>query len=106
MPSNTTALHLYRIAQEALNNALRHGQADQIDISLSQQNGQVTLQVSDNGHGFEPNFSRHGGPTGGLGLQIMVYRADIIGGVLRIERQAHGGMRVRCVVFVGGSNLS
>jgi len=105
MPSNTTALHLYRIAQEALNNALRYGQADRIDISLSQQNGQVTLQVSDNGHGFEPDFNRQGSPIGGLGLRIMVYRADIIGGVLRIERQAHGGMRVRCVVFVGGSNL-
>jgi len=104
VPSNTTASHLFRIAQEALNNALRHGQANQIKISLSQQNGQVTLQVSDNGIGFNPVLSRVGSPAGGLGLRIMVYRADAIGGVLQIERQGEGGMLVKCTVFIGGGN--
>ncbi len=103
VPSNTTALHLYRIAQEALNNALRHGHASQIEISLTQKNGQVTLQVSDNGSGFNPELNRQGSPTGGIGLRIMNYRAGIIGGVLRIERQEQGGMLVKCVVFLGGT---
>jgi len=102
VPNNTTATHLFRIAQEALNNALRHGQADQIDVSLSQCNGQITLQVKDNGRGFDPDLSLRGKAVGGMGLQIMAYRAGIIGGVLRIERHKKGGMLVECKVFRGG----
>jgi len=96
---NTTSTQLYRIAQESLNNALRHSHASQIEISLSQQNNQVTLEISDNGQGIDPvtaqNRSSQGG---GKGLSIMEYRASIIGGEFCIRNQQNGGTLVRCAV--------
>ncbi len=103
--SNTTALHLYRIAQEALNNALRHGHANQVGISLSQKNGQIVLQVSDNGSGFEPDLRLQATAYLGIGLRTMAYRAALIGGKLQVERQAKGGMLISCVIFVGGESI-
>lgn len=101
--NNTTASHLYRIAQEAVSNALRHGRADQIVISLLGKNGQVTLEVSDNGLGFDPASGRRSGSAGdGMGLRIMDYRAGIIGGELHIERKQDKGMLVRCSVLRAG----
>lgn len=76
-----------------------HGQANHIVISLSQQHGQLTLEVSDNGIGFDPYQSRQLGPESGLGLRIMAYRAGVIGGVLHIERKEEGGMVVSCKVL-------
>jgi PAS domain S-box-containing protein len=98
--NNTTATHFYRIAQEALNNALRHSQADQIGISLVQQNDRITLEVSDNGIGFDPGASRTG-TAGGIGLRAMEYRAGMIGGTLHVERSEKGGTIVRCDVPLG-----
>ncbi len=95
--NNNTATHLYRIAQEALDNALRHGQADQISISLSQTDSQIILDVSDNGRGFDPASTSAGGRTG-MGLRTMDYRAGMIGGVVHIDRRDPGGMRMRCTV--------
>lgn len=101
---NTTATQLYRIAQEAVNNALRHSRADQICISLSRDNGEIILCVSDNGIGFDtesirPGYS--GGPQG-FGLRIMNYRAGMIGGTLYVTRRDEGGMLVKCVIPRGG----
>jgi len=104
--NNTTATHLYRIAQEAVNNALRHSQADQICISLRQNDGQIVLEVSDNGVGIDAADSsvatnRKGR---GMGLRTMQYRAGMIGGTLHIERRDTGGSLVRCVLLCGGGN--
>jgi PAS domain S-box-containing protein len=97
---NNTATHLYRIAQEALNNACRHGQADQIHILLSQEDDRIVLEVRDNGIGFDPVAKHPGGPAG-RGLRTMDYRAGIIGGVLHVGRRAEGGTLVRCTVLQG-----
>lgn len=102
--NNTTATHLYRIAQEAVNNALRHGRASQIGISLSQINHEIVLEVSDNGLGFDPSARDRSGVSGkphGCGLEIMNYRAGMIGGTLRITRRDEGGMSVRCTILRG-----
>jgi two-component system, chemotaxis family, CheB/CheR fusion protein len=103
--NKTTATHLYRIAQEALNNALRHSRANQICISLSQVKDEIILEVSDNGIGFDPGFIDRTSVPGSIrcfGLEIMNYRAGMIGGTLRITRRDEGGMLVRCVVSRGG----
>lgn len=102
--SNTTATHLYRIAQEAVNNALKHSQADQICISLRQNGGQIVLEVSDNGVGIDAADSRVAVTRKGrgMGLRTMQYRAGMIGGTLHIERRETGGTLVRCASLYGG----
>ena len=95
----TIATELYRIAQESLNNALQHGQADDVFISLSQHNHQITLEVCDNGIGFDSQESqeRSNSPFG-MGLRIMEYRASMLGGVLQVSRNSGRGTTVRCIV--------
>lgn len=99
--NNTAATHLYRIAQEAVNNALRHGRADEIVISLIEEHGQIVMDISDNGIGFDPATKTRlygSGESKGFGLDIMHYRAGMIGGILRISRRTEGGMSVRCIL--------
>lgn len=98
--NNTTATHLYRIAQEAVNNALRHSQGDDICISLTEQADQIVLEVSDDGLGFHAVVSRVDAAwkEHGLGLYTMHYRAGLIGGMLHVERRPAGGTLVRCTV--------
>jgi PAS domain S-box-containing protein len=98
---NTTATHLYRIAQEAVNNALRHSQGDEIRIGLARQDDQLILEVSDNGVGIDPAIRMRVGVAGGktgIGLRAMHYRAGLIGATLHIARRKEGGTRVRCIV--------
>jgi PAS domain S-box-containing protein len=82
--------HVYRIAQEALNNAIKHGRASEVLIDLQVNGGSVTLTVSDNGTGLAPGA----GLTSGMGLKIMRYRATMLGGEVFIERRDEGGTRV------------
>jgi signal transduction histidine kinase len=90
--SPNVALHVYRIAQEALNNATKHGHASEIDIGLTAGLPNLKLWVKDNGTGF-----RVGSDNGaGMGLGIMRYRALMIGGTLNIDSDAHGGTTVTC----------
>jgi signal transduction histidine kinase len=89
-----TATHLYRIAQEAVNNALRHGKPKQIVISLSNRKGRVELTVEDDGTGLADDWQK----TGGLGTRIMAHRASMIGGVLSIEPNPTGGTFVSCLM--------
>jgi two-component system, chemotaxis family, CheB/CheR fusion protein len=97
--NNSTATELYRIAQEALNNALKHGLADDILISLSQQDQQIILEVCDNGVGIDPQVKNGPGKVkSGLGLRIMEYRASMLGGVLQVARNTGRGTTVRCIV--------
>lgn len=103
--NNTTATHLYRIAQEAVNNALRHSRADQICISLRQNDDQIVLEVSDNGVGIDASDGVVGATRKdrGMGLRTMQYRAGMIGGTLHVERREAGGTLVRCLsLTVGG----
>ena len=87
-----TASNLYRIAQEAVHNALKHGQARNIVLSLDQHPGRAELQVKDDGVGLP-----HEVPTGnGMGLHIMNYRARMIGAELKIRRLGESGTIVSC----------
>jgi len=89
---NNTASHVFRIAQEALTNAIRHGNATRVEIHLQDTDGRFILQIKDNGCGFHPFTT-----TQGMGLRTMEYRASLIGGILQLERAAEGGMVVRCM---------
>ena len=87
------ANHLYRIVQEALSNAMRHGKARQIRIHLASDVQSIRLSVTDNGRGIASEDSS----LGGLGLRTMSYRAQVIGGHLDVRRHTAGGTIVRCV---------
>ena len=88
---NRAATHLYRITQEAVNNSLQHGAASRIAINLLHSDRRLFLEIVDNGCGLPDN---HESP--GRGLQIMAYRAGLIGGVLAVHRKEEGGTVVRC----------
>jgi two-component system, LuxR family, sensor kinase FixL len=98
--NHSTATHLYRIAQEAVSNALRHSQANAIVISLRLQGEQIVLEISDNGVGIN-GVNASGGTTegaAGLGLRTMRYRCGMIGGSFHLERNEAGGTSVKCIV--------
>jgi two-component system CheB/CheR fusion protein len=98
------ATQLYRIAQESLTNAIKHGKATDIVISLSQQAEQIVLTVCDNGIGFDPHLTpRVRTAGGGMGLRTMEYRASILGGELQVNRNKGPGTTVRCTVPTIGS---
>jgi len=85
---------LYRIAQEALTNAVRHADATRISVSLCCEDGTTELEVEDNGAGRHLDAAP--ADTGGLGLRIMKHRANAIGAEFAIEDSPGGGTVVRC----------
>lgn len=87
-----TARHLYRIAQEAVTNAARHGKAKKIRIELTSAKGRITLKVANDGKDFPRNLAK----KKGIGLKIMEYRAKMIGGILDVGRGRKGGTIVKC----------
>ena len=87
------ATHLYRIAQEAVSNAIKHGKATEVTIGL-QAGDRTSLSVRDNGVGFPKVIPKEKG----MGLRIMQSRAGTIGGALSIERDGAGGTVVLCAV--------
>ena len=91
---NGAAIHLYRIAQEAVNNAIKHGRAKHITIGLNTQNNQVELTVQDNGCGFPKTPIKNSG----MGLRVMNYRAGMIGATVSITPAQPCGTIVRCVM--------
>jgi len=95
--SNTKATHLYRIAQEAINNAQRHGTAREIKVSLSVDEHQIQLEISDDGIGLDI-LSINGKLNHGTGLQIMEYRVSVLGGKLSISAGKNNGTIVTCTV--------
>lgn len=95
--SPETAMHLYRIAQEAVANAVRHGGAQHIVITLRSRGGNVEMTVDDDGSGVKESaaqISLAGG--GGMGLRTMRYRAQILGAHLDVFPRSTGGTRVSC----------
>jgi two-component system, LuxR family, sensor kinase FixL len=87
------SMHLYRIAQEAANNAVKHGKATSVIISLERRDAKLRLAVTDDGKGFVPESA-----MGGMGLHIMRYRAAMIGGTVSIESRPERGTVVSCVI--------
>jgi len=90
----SAATHLYRIAQEAVSNAFKHGKAKEVAIELDCGPERISLRVSDNGIGF----SREAAKNKGMGLRIMHYRAGMLGCTLSVERNGNGGISVVCLV--------
>jgi signal transduction histidine kinase len=92
-PDHQAACHLYRIAQEAVQNALKHGRAKRIAIALSGSGRGIELTVKDDGVGIGRRWSKRG-----LGLHNMETRARLIGGQLEVRRRKQGGTLVSCRV--------
>ena len=90
---NNVALNLYRIAQEAANNAIRHGGTQHLRILLASEHGVLRLSIIDNGRGFAD--AGKPGPTPGMGIKIMKYRARQLGASLHFLRRPEGGVEVR-----------
>jgi signal transduction histidine kinase len=99
------ATHLYRIAQEAFTNAIRHGRVTQVTIDLATAESVLTLSVRDNGRGFDERNAS----SNGMGLKLMRYRAQMLGGDITIANNTGGGVVVRCTcphrAPVGGESV-
>lgn len=108
---DATATHLYRISQEAISNAIKHGKASNIEVSLRCEAGRLVLSVEDNGVGLAPDRmskrrTQHGhntawppdGRSPGIGLQGMRYRANLMGGTFEVTPGRVAGTRVTCSV--------
>ena len=91
------ATHLYRIAQEAVNNAVKHAKAGQISIRLTLVKDKILMEVKDDGIGIPKSLSR----SKGMGLRIMNYRAELITAALSFVRDGKRGTVVTCVVPFG-----
>jgi two-component system CheB/CheR fusion protein len=93
VPDDASALHLYRIAQEAVTNAVKHSGAKNVLITLDRNPTHTCISVQDDGKGLVVK------PRGkGLGLHMMRYRANALGGQLKIERRRTGGTDVTCII--------
>jgi len=91
----SVAIQLYRIAQEAATNAVKHGNAKNIRISIGAVKGRMKMAIVDDGVGIVDSPNPHG-----MGLPVMYQRARVIGADLTIERRKQGGTRVSC--FLAG----
>ena len=91
---HAVATHMFRIAQEAVSNAIKHGRARKIVITLKNLPGRIRLNISDNGTGLKKQSPNHKG----MGLRIMQSRASMIGGSMAIDSKPEGGVSVTCAV--------
>ena len=89
---NNQAMQLYYISKEAIHNAIKHGEAKNIAISMTARDGEISLTIKDDGVGFQNKLS----PNKGLGLDTMNYRAGMMNAWLSINRDSSGGTVVRC----------
>jgi signal transduction histidine kinase len=85
----------YRIAQEAANNALRHGNPSRVDVTLTREDDHLVLVVADNGDGFDVNDVVYSPGPGGYGLKSMRDRAEINRGTFEISSTPGAGTRIR-----------
>jgi signal transduction histidine kinase len=88
------ALNIYRIAQEAVTNALKHAQASEIIVRLRKDDHHLVLSVSDDGTGMRSQGRR----KKGMGIHMMKYRADVCDGKLEIESERGRGTTVSCLI--------
>ncbi len=91
----TAAMHLFRIAQESVNNALKHARARTINLSLLQREDSIAVTIADDGRGFAAESAS--GPHG-MGLRIMRHRAQILGAHFDVRPRDGGGTLVSCVL--------
>ena len=91
---DATNMHLFRIAQEAVSNALKHSRATRIDLRFEARDQAVVLRVDDNGIGIPVPLA----PGPGSGLRFMQYRASLIGASLLVEHSVDGGTSIVCTV--------
>lgn len=89
---NETATHVYRIVQEAINNAIKHADAKQITLLLEADEHQAVIEVRDDGIGLPANLNENQG----VGFRTMFHRCQLFGGSLDIYTHDEGGTRVRC----------
>jgi two-component system NarL family sensor kinase len=97
---------LYRIAQEAVANAVRHGAPREVTIRLEATGSDLRLTVADDGCGFDPRAARPANPGGGFGLTGMRERVALLGGVLDIDSRPQAGTRVTVIVPSGQRHAS
>ena len=91
-----TAIHVYRIAQEAINNAIKHGSPGRIDMVLARDGSRNLMSVTDDGSGFDITPGVDSKVQKGLGIRSMRYRAEVIGGMLTVKRTSEGGTSLTC----------
>jgi signal transduction histidine kinase len=92
--NHVTATHLFRIAQEALSNAVKHGRARRVRLELVPGREQLELVVRDDGRGFKADATRRKG----MGLRLMKYRLGMMGGTLSIQSSAREGTTITAAV--------
>jgi PAS domain S-box-containing protein len=96
--SHAAAVHLYRIAQEAISNAARHSKAHRIWVSLDESPATITLRIEDDGQGIAPDKTAPSteAKASGMGLHLMPYRARMIGASFEILPRTGGGTIIQC----------
>ena len=102
MGDSQVALHLYRIAQEAVSNAARHANCSHIELNLSVRDGELTLTIADDGEGFQKDANA----SEGIGMRTMRYRAQLIGANIVIRRGLERGTIVECVLNLASAGPS
>jgi PAS domain S-box-containing protein len=96
------AINIYRIVQEAVTNAVKHGKADCVSVDLKSRGNRITFAIKDNGIGLTADYDE----TKGMGLRIMKYRSSVIGATLTIKPNAEGpGVVVVCTSENKDNNL-
>jgi signal transduction histidine kinase len=95
----STATHLYRIAQEGITNAVKHGHVSRVIVNLSVADRQLTLSVSDDGIGLPEKLPE----DRGLGFRVMASRAGMIGGTFTAKNNSEGGAIVTCQLGLNSS---
>jgi signal transduction histidine kinase len=99
MPESDVALNLYRITQEAVNNAVKYSGASRIVITLSREGDSLHLSIADDGRGMPTrSASLRNKRMSGMGLHIMRYRARTMGATLRIQNRQPHGAEVVCLL--------
>lgn len=91
-----TSLHLFRIVQEAIQNAIKHGKPKEIKVQIKKEENCIVLLVENDGDGLMDDIEIL--KQRGMGLKTMRYRAEILGGIFNIENTSDGRTRVRCII--------
>jgi signal transduction histidine kinase len=100
--STDQTLHLYRIAQEAVRNAVQHGNPSRVDVAADCRDGHIELVVRNDGK----TWALSDQSTTGLGLRIMRHRCEILGGTLSIDAHDKGGTLLKCRVPLGAAKTT